>query len=68
MNTALSMNTAPSERQIVAAHSYGQQLGRLIDIVDELIKKPAGGDLDAHAVRDFTELRNDIEKIKANVA
>jgi hypothetical protein len=66
--TEENSSSPETERQIVAAHSYGQQLGRLIDIVDELIKKPAGADLDAHAVREFAELRNDIEKIKANVA
>jgi len=39
-----------------------------VDVLDELIKKQPAGSLDARPVREFDELRNDIETIKARQA
>jgi len=53
-----------TERDIVAAHSYGQQLGRIIDVVDELIRERPAGAPDSGPVREFARLKDDIEAIK----
>jgi hypothetical protein len=66
--TEENSSSPETEREIVAAHSYGQQLGRIMDILDELIRKQPTGSLAARPVREFTELRNDIETIKARQA
>ena len=57
-----------TERQIVAAHSYGQQLGRVLDAVNELIAERPAGAPDVPAIRDFTRLWRDVEKIKTQSA
>ena len=66
--TEENSSSPETERKIVATHSYGQQLGRIIDVVDELIKKQPTGALDARSVEKFTELRDNTEKIKARLA
>jgi hypothetical protein len=66
--TEENSSSPETEREIVAAHSYGQQLGRIMDVLDELIRKQPVGSLDARPVREIDELRNDIETIKARQA
>jgi hypothetical protein len=66
--TEENSSSPETEREIVAAHSYGQQLGRIMDVVDELIRNEPAGSLGAGPVREFAELRNDIEAIKARQA
>ena len=39
-----------------------------MDVLDELIRKQPAGSLGARPVREFDELRNDIETIKARQA
>lgn len=53
-----------TERDIVAKYSYGRQLGRVIDVLGELIERWPGGAPDDLPVQRFAELRDDIEKIK----
>ncbi len=66
--TEANSSSPETEREIVAAHSYGQQLGRIMDVLDELIRNQPAGSLGAQPVREFDELRNDIEAIKARQA
>jgi hypothetical protein len=66
--TEANSSSPETEREIVAAHSYGQQLGRIMDVLDELVRKQPAGSLSAQHVREFDELRNDIETIKARQA
>jgi hypothetical protein len=66
--TEENSSSPETEREIVAAHSYGQQIGRIMDVLDELIRKQPAGSLGARSVREFAELRNDIETIKARQA
>ena len=66
--TEENSSSPETEQQIVAAHSYGQQLGRLIDVVDELIKEQPAGQLDAQSVEKFTEIKDDADRIKARLA
>jgi len=54
-----------TEREIVAKISYGRQLGRVIDVLGDLIERWPGGAPDDISVQRFAELRDDIEGIKA---
>jgi hypothetical protein len=53
-----------TEREILAKYSYGRQLGRIIDVLSDLIEKWPGGAPDDPPVQHFAELRDDIEGIK----
>ena len=45
--TEENSSSPETEQEIVAAHSYGQQLGRIMDVVDELIRNEPAGSLGA---------------------
>ena len=45
-----------TEQEIVASHSYGQQLGRILDAVNELIAERPAGAPDVQSIRDFRHL------------
>jgi len=66
--TEENSSSPETERQIVAEHSYGQQLGRVLDAVNELIAERPADAPDVPAIRDFTQLRRDVEKIKMQSA
>ena len=53
-----------TEGEILTKYSYGRQLGRIIDVLSELIDKWPGGAPDDPSVRHFAELRDGIEGIK----
>jgi hypothetical protein len=62
-------STSPdTERAIVAAHSYGRQLGRVIDVIAELIDDLPETQRQSPAFRKFAELQADVEKIKSRSA
>jgi hypothetical protein len=63
--TEENSSSPETERDILARYSYGRQLGRIIDVVSELIGKWPGGAPDDPAVRRFAELRDEVEEIKA---
>lgn len=63
-------SSAPdTERDIVAQHSYGRQIGRLMDVVQLLVeeRKPGAKKRDPR-LDDFEELRREIEQIKLDAA
>jgi len=62
--TEENSSSPETERNILVKYSYGRQLGRIIDVVSELIEKWPGGAPDDPAVRRFAELRDNIEEIK----
>jgi hypothetical protein len=62
--TEENSSSPETERGIVAQYSYGRQLGRIIDVLSELIERWPGGAPDDLSVQRFAELRDDIEKIK----
>jgi len=62
--TEENSSSPETEREIVAKYSYGRQLGRIIDVLNELIDKWPGGAPDDQPVHRFAELREDIEGIK----
>jgi hypothetical protein len=66
--TEENSSSPETERDIVAKHSYGQQLGRIIDVIDELLKERSAGAPDTRPVQEFAKLRKDIEAIKARQA
>ena len=63
--TEENSSSPETEREIIAKHSYGRQLGRITDVLGELIEKWPGGAPDDPSVRQFAKMRDDIEKIKA---
>ena len=64
--TEENSSSPQTERAIVSQYSYGRQLGRVIDVLGELIERWPGGAPDDRAVQRFTELRDDVAKIKAH--
>jgi hypothetical protein len=62
--TEENSSSPETERKIVAEYSYGRQLGRIIDVLSELIDRWPGGATDVPSVQRFAELRGDIERIK----
>ena len=62
--TEENSSSPETERKIVAEYSYGRQLGRIIDVLSELIDRWPGGAPDVPSVQSFAELRDDIERIK----
>lgn len=65
INVTEQNSSAPGiEREILAVHSYGRQLGRIIDVLAVLIEKWPGGAPDDPSVQHFTELRDDITAVK----
>lgn len=66
--TEENSSSPQTERAVVAEHSYGQQLGRIIDVLGELIEQQPPEVRDTQPVRDFTKLSDDINAIKARQA
>ena len=66
--TEENSSSPETERAVVAAHSYGQQLGRAIDVLGELVRRQPPAVRDTPPVRDFIELSNNIDAIKARQA
>jgi hypothetical protein len=62
-------SSAPeTEREIVAAQSYGRQLGRVIDALAVVIADLPEEQQDAPAFEEFAKLRREIDDIKAQAA
>jgi hypothetical protein len=62
--TEENSSSPETERKIVAEYSYGRQLGRIIDVLSDMIDRWPGGAPDVPSVQRFAELRSDIERIK----
>jgi hypothetical protein len=62
-------SSAPdTEREIVAAQSYGRQLGRVMDALAVVISDLPKEQQDAPAFEEFAKLRREIDGIKAQAA
>jgi hypothetical protein len=62
-------SSAPdTEREIVAAQSYGRQLGRVMDALAALIADLPKAEQDATAFKKFTKIYGEINAIKAKAA
>ena len=66
--TEQNSSSPDTERNIVAAHSYGRQLGRVIDAVAQLIADLPESKRQDSAFAQFADLRNEIETIKSSSA
>ena len=62
--TEENSSSPETEQEIVASHGYGQQLGRILDAVNEVIAERPAGAPDAQSIRDFREPRQDVDEIK----
>ena len=68
-NVTEQNSSAPdTEREIVAAQSYGRQLGRVMDALAVLIADLPKAKRDARAFEDLTKIRLEIDHIKAQAA
>jgi hypothetical protein len=63
--TEENSSSPETEREIVSQYSYGRQIGRIIDVLSDLIERWPGGVPADRAVQRFAELRDDIGRIKA---
>jgi hypothetical protein len=62
-------SSAPdTERAIVAAQSYGRQLGRIMDALAVVIADLPEQEQHAKALQEFAEIRKEINNIKAKAA
>src|SRR5260370_9540596 len=62
-------SSAPeTEREIIAAQSYGRQLGRVMDALAVLIADLPKEKQDTKAFQEFTKIRLEIDVIKAQAA
>jgi hypothetical protein len=69
INVTEQNSSAPdTEREIVAAHSYGRQLGRVIDALAELIVEVPQAKRSRKAFDDLMKLRREIDDIKSEAA
>ena len=57
-----------TERDIVAAHSYGDQLNRIMDVLAALIAELPPAKRATVPFQKFSELRQDIERVKLQAA
>ena len=69
INITEQNSSAPdTEREIVAAQSYGRQLGRVMDALAVLIAGLPKEKQDATAFEEFAKIRREIDDIKAQAA
>ncbi len=65
-NVTTYNSTAPeTEAKIVTAHSYGRQIGRIMDALELVIAELPREKQAAIAIRKFNELHGEIDNIKA---
>ena len=62
--TEENSSSPETEQKIVESHSYGQQLGRVLDVVNELIAERPAGAPDVQSIQDFAKLWQSVEQIK----
>jgi hypothetical protein len=68
-NVTEQNSSAPeTEREIIAAQSYGRQLGRVMDALAVLIADLPKEKQDTKAFQEFTKIRLEIDVIKAQAA
>jgi hypothetical protein len=62
-------SSAPeTEREIVAAQSYGRQIGRMSDALAALIGERPEGEPQTSEMREFLRMRAEVEEIKTRMA
>ncbi len=66
--TEQNSSSPDTERDVVAAESYGRQLGRVMDALAELVSELPQSTQQKPAIKDLIALRDKIEKIKSKSA
>jgi hypothetical protein len=66
--TEQNSSSPDTERDIVAAESYGRQLGRVMDALIELVSELPQSTQQKPAIKDLVALSDKIEKIKSKSA
>jgi hypothetical protein len=66
--TEQNSSSPDTERDIVAAESYGRQLGRVMDALTELVSELPQSTQQKPAIKDLVALHDKIEKIKSKSA
>ena len=60
-----SNSSAPAiERDVLQEHSYGRQIGRLMDALSVLVEQLPAGAKDDRRIEDFLALADDVARIK----
>lgn len=60
-------SSAPAiERDVLQQHSYGRQIGRLMDALAVLVERLPAGAKDDRRIEDFLALADDVAQIKEN--
>ena len=67
VNVTYNNSSAPAiERDVLQQHSYGRQIGRLMDAILVLVERLPAGAKDDPRIEDFKALADDIARIKKN--
>jgi hypothetical protein len=67
VNVTYNNSSAPAiERDVLQQHSYGRQIGRLMEAVSVLVERLPASAKDDPRIEDFKALADDIARIKMN--
>jgi hypothetical protein len=65
VNVTYNNSSAPNiERDVLQQHSYGRQIGRLMDAISVLVERLPASTKDDPRIEDFKALADDIARIK----
>ncbi|NDZ13513.1 hypothetical protein C7T35_11525 [Variovorax sp. WS11] len=66
-NVTYNNSSAPAiERDVLQQHSYGRQIGRLMDALSVLVERLPAGAKDDRRIKDFLALAKEVAQIKEN--
>jgi hypothetical protein len=67
VNVTYNNSSAPAiERDVLQQHSYGRQIGRLMDAISMLVERLPASAKDDPRIEDFKALADDVARIKKN--
>jgi hypothetical protein len=67
LNVTYNNSSAPAiERDVLQQHSYGRQIGRLMDALSVLVERLPASAKDDQRIEDFLALVQDVARIKEN--
>jgi hypothetical protein len=66
--TEENSNSPETERSILETRSYGQQLGKILDAVNELIEERPPDERNVAAFQELSKLWRDVEDIKSRLS
>jgi hypothetical protein len=67
INVTNNNSSAPAiERDVLQQHSYGRQIGRLMDALSVLVERLPASEKDDQRIEDFVALAKEVAQIKEN--